>query len=198
VRPLLSGLAPLVAALVFAAAPKAAHAVRFSLGVGTLATPLAIEPDGLSGLRFGLRPILEVEPSPRWSFGVYTPFTLVRTGGASDAGAESIFGLSAAWRTPLDALGLSDEDLFYVAARPGLGTADGRAGLYLGGAVGVASTWQPRGVGLFVELEVGHVGIAEGGVDRPFPAVDRWLIGLAVGLQFKLAGEDWRIPRGDP
>ena len=47
-----------IAALVVALAPAAAHAVRFSLGVGTLATPLAIEPDGLSGLRFGLRPIL--------------------------------------------------------------------------------------------------------------------------------------------
>jgi hypothetical protein len=54
-------------------------------------------------------------------------------------------------------------------------------------------TWLDVGRGLFTELGIGHVGIAQGSVDRPFNGVDRWLFTLSVGFVFRLGGEEWRI-----
>jgi hypothetical protein len=146
-------------------------------------------------VRFGLRPVLEVEPSRYVSIGAYTPFTLVRSGAGSTTGAESIFGAGISLRLPVLRETAPEELLWYATLRGGFGTADGRAGAYLGGAIGAALTWLETGRGLFAELHAGHIGIAAGGAARPFPEVDRWLIGLSIGVVFRLGGEEWAIER---
>lgn len=187
-------LATLVVAL--AAAPHPAHAIRFALGLESSLVPLVTDGGDLAPLRLQLRPVLDVEVTRYFAFGAYTPFTFYSAGAGSDTGADSIFALSLSGRYPIVRAEAPQELLFYATARGGLGTADGRAGTYLGGALGFAATWLDVGRGGFAELSIGRVGIAAGGADRPFPEVERWLIGLSVGFVFRLGGEDWRL--GDP
>lgn len=185
---------PLLAAL----SAEPAHAIRFSLGVETGLTPLTIDSAPLAAgaatnaVRLELRPVLDLELSRLVSLGVYTPFTLLR-GGEVGTGAESVFALGFSLRKPFIRAESPEEILVYGTLRGGLGTSDGRAGLYLGGAVGASVTWLDVGRGLFTELGIGHVGIAQGSVDRPFNGVDRWLFTLSVGFVFRLGGEEWRI-----
>jgi hypothetical protein len=172
-----------------------AHALRFTLGLETSLTPLVTDAGELAPLRLGLRPVLDVEVSRTFAVGAYTPFTYYSAGASSGTGADSIFGLGVSGRYPILRADAPEEVLLYATARGGLGTVDGRAGAFLGVALGVTATWLDVGRGGFVELSVGRVGIAEGGVDRPFPAVERWLVGLSLGFVFRLGGEDWRLPR---
>lgn len=172
-----------------------AHALRFTLGLETSLTPLVTDAGELAPLRLGLRPVLDVEVSRTFAVGAYTPFTYYSAGESSGTGADSIFGLGLSGRYPILRADAPEEVLLYATARGGLGTVDGRAGAFLGVALGVTATWLDVGRGGFVELSVGRVGIAEGGVDRPFPAVERWLVGLSLGFVFRLGGEDWRLPR---
>lgn len=180
---------------VLLAAATPAHALRFTLGLETSLTPLVTDAGELAPLRLGLRPVLDVELSRAFAVGAYTPFTYYSAGESSGTGADSIFGLGVSGRYPILRAEAPEEVLLYATARGGLGTVDGRAGAFLGLALGVTATWLDVGRGGFVELSVGRVGIAEGDLDRPFPAVERWLVGLSVGFVFRLGGEDWRLPR---
>lgn len=181
---------------------KEAAAIRFTLGLESAFTPLVLDPPPIAdpnagpqigNVRLALRPVLDVETSRNFAIGAYTPFTLLRFGEGSDTGAESIFALGASIRYPIVRDIAPEEFLFYGTIRGGLGTADGRAGLFYGFAFGAAMTWLETGRGLFAELSAGHVGIPGGGADRPFPEVDRWLFGLSIGVVFRLGGEAWRI-----
>lgn len=179
---------------------REAHALRFTLGIETALTPLVIEagPSGNDELRWSLRPVLDVETSRYFAFGVYTPFTLLRAGGESSTGAESIFGAGVSARYPIFHATPPEEMLLFATLRGGLGTSDGRAGLFVGGALGLALTWIQDGWGLVGELAAGHLGIPEGNIERPFPAIDRWTVSLSVGLVFRLGGETWPRPSGPP
>ncbi len=185
-----------VAALALALAPALdAHALRFSLGLESGFTPLVTDGGDLAPLRLQLRPVLDVELARHFAFGAYTPFT-VFSAGDSGTGADSIFAIGVSGRYPIVRAEAPQELLLYVTARGGLGTVDGRAGTFFGGALGFAATWLDVGRGAFAELSVGRVGIGAGDVDRPFPEVERWMFGLSVGFVFRLGGEDWRL--GDP
>lgn len=190
---------PIAGVLVAAAVaftPTDASAVRFSLGLASALTPLVVdasEPD--LAVRLGLRPVVDVEPIPWIAISAYAPFTLIRTGeslGSSSSGAESVFalGLSGRYRHVADTA--PEETLWYATARGGFGTVEGRAGLYYGFALGMAMTWLQTGRGFFIEAESGHLGIAGGeGVHQR--EVDRWLVGLSIGVVFRLGGERWDI-----
>ncbi|MFO0727696.1 MAG: hypothetical protein U1E65_28210 [Myxococcota bacterium] len=186
-----------ITVLALSAVEPSAHAIRFSLGVETGLTPITIDaaPAGATttdAFRLELRPVLDVELSRSFAFGVYTPFTLLR-GNEVGTGAESVFALGASLRKALISADAPEEILLYGTLRGGLGTSEGRAGLYLGAAIGASATWLDVGRGIFAELGAGHIGIARGSEDRPFPAVDRWLFTLSVGFVFRLGGEEWRV-----
>ena len=176
------------------AAPNDAEAVRFSLGLASAVTPLVVEaaePD--LQLRQGLRPVVDIEPVPWVAISAYAPFVLYRTGedlGASSSGAESVFalGLSGRYRVVED----REEFLYYLTARGGFGTVEGRAGLFYGFAAGFALSWLDTGRGFFVEAEGGHLGIG-GGEGIHQREVDRWMVGLSLGVVFRLGGERWDI-----
>lgn len=175
--------------------PREASALRFTLGLESGLTPLVLDPDPEAGggsVRLSLRPVLEVETSRSFSIGTYTPFTLLRAGGAA-TGAESVFAIQLSLRHAVLSAGAPEELLWYATVRGGFGTSDGRAGAFAGGALGAALTWLETGRGVFAELHAGHVGIAEGDVDRPFPGVDRWLFGVSIGVVFRLGGESWDL-----
>lgn len=180
----------LVSALALVATP--AHAVRVTLGLESAITPV-VDAGDLAPLRIGLRPVLDIELDRRFALGAYTPFSLITTGEGSGTGADSVFALGASARYPIISRDSPEELLLYATLRGGLGTADGRAGVFLGGALGASATWLDVGRGLFAELSLGHVGIPEGSADRAFPGVDRWMIGLSVGFVFRLGGEAWRL-----
>jgi hypothetical protein len=183
------------ASVVFLAAgfpAREAGAVRFTLGVESSFVPIVIDPSpGAAGsLRLGLRPVLDIEASPYFAIGVYTPFTLIRGGESASTGAESIFAVGVSLRHPIVRSVAPEEILLYGTLRGGFGTADGRAGAFAGVALGGAMTWLETGRGLFAELSAGHVGISAA---RSFPEVDRWLIGVSIGVVFRLGGEAWRV-----
>lgn len=195
VAPLRFSLPAIVFALILAA-PRDASALRFTLGLEAGFTPLVVDPAPEAGggnLRFGLRPVLEVETSRWFAIGAYTPFTLLRAGSGSTTGAESVFALGVSLRKPWLRAEAPEEILLYGTLRGGFGTADGRPGGFVGGAAGLAVTWLETGRGAFFELSAGHVGIPGGPIDRPFPEVDRWLIGLSMGVIFRLGGETWGL-----
>lgn len=177
-------------------APEDARAVRFSLGVATDLTPLALDPavDGSGAtFRFGFRPVLEVEASHYLSFGAYAPFTIYRAqtgGGAASSGAESVFGVTVSGRYPLHRLEAPEELLLYATLRGGFGTVDGRAGPFYGGALGASATWLGTGRGVFAELQASQLDI--GGLSGLAP-VDRFTIGISLGVVFRLGGEDWNL-----
>jgi hypothetical protein len=178
------------------AVPQRAEAVRFTLGLESALTPVVVDSVdvGAGNVRIGLRPVLDMEVSRAFAFGVYTPFVLVRAGANAGTGSESVFAAQLSLRLPYLSAEGPEETLWYATLRGGFGTADGRAGLYLGGALGGAFTWLESGRGLFAELHAGHIGIPAGGSDRPFPEVDRWLVGLSIGVVFRLGGEGWERP----
>ena len=183
----------LVFLVLLCAAPRPAHAVRFALGLESALTPFIADQGEPGPLRLGLRPVLDVELDRMFSFGPYTPFTVFQSGEGTGTGADSIFAMGVTGRYPIIRSASPEELLLYVTLRGGLGTADGRAGFYGGAALGASATWLDVGRGVFAELSAGHVGIAEGGPDRPFPSVDRWMVGLSVGFVFRLGGEAWRL-----
>ncbi|MCK6550568.1 hypothetical protein L6R52_32320 [Myxococcota bacterium] len=185
----------LAIALVGASARDAA-AVRFALGVATDLTPIVVDParppDAAAPVLFGFRPVLEVEANEYFSVGAYAPFTVYRSAstGAASSGAESVFGLTLSGRYPVLRDRGPEELMFYGTLRGGFGTVDGRAGPFVGGALGAAATWLDTGRGLFAELSVSRLDVAglEGTAD-----VERTSIGLSVGLVFRLGGEGWRL-----
>lgn len=181
------------AAIILSAAE--AHAIRFSLGLAGQITPVVIDQDVRfefgSGTRLGLRPVLEVEALPWLAFDTYAPFNLYRTDatGPASSGGESIFGLGVSARLR----SLSEdkiEVLKYGRLRGGFATQAGRAGPYLGLALGYARTDIATARSWFAEIEVGHVAIGERGGLAP---LDRWLMGVSIGVTFRLGGERWAL-----
>lgn len=140
----------------------------------------------------GLLPILEVEASRYLAFGAYAPFTVLRTGDAADAssGAESLFGLTASFRLPFVDLDAHRELLLHATLRGGFATVDARAGPFLGLGLGAQLTWLERGMGVLGELGVSRLVVPKGGDD-----VERILIGLTIGLLFRMGGERWDVDR---
>ena len=176
-------------------APREAWAVRFTLGVAANVTPVVIDPQDSdnSGFLLGLRPVLDVEVSRYFAIGAYAPFTLVRAGGNQDdskSGAESVFGLSASGRYPIISDRAPEEALVYGTLRGGFGTNEGRAGPFVGVALGGALTWLETGRGLFVEVEAGHLGVP-GAAGQPI--FERWSMGVSIGVVFRLGGEAWQL-----
>lgn len=189
--------AQLSIAVLLALAPQSAHAIRFSLGVATDLTPLVVDPardESGSAFRLGFRPVLEVEANHYLSFGAYAPFTVYRADSDSVAssGAESVFGVTGSVRYPLFREEAPEELLVYGTLRGGFGTVDGRAGPFYGGALGFAATWLGTGRALFAELNLSKLSVAglEGQND-----VDRFAIGISLGLLFRLGGEEWNVGR---
>ena len=134
------------------------------------------------------------EVAPWLAFDAYAPFTLFRTGGGGPAssGAESIFGVGASGRYRL----VTDariEHLIYGTVRGGFTTQDGSVGPFVGMALGTAMTWLGTGRGWFAELEANHLQIGAGSEDVTRPALDRWVIGVTLGLVFRLGGETWDL-----
>lgn len=175
--------------------PKDAHAVRFALGLASGLTPLVIDDANPNSVRFGLRPVLDVEALPWLAFEAYAPFTLIRTGdniGAASSGAESVFGVGVSGRYRLVRAIAPEEHLFYGKARGGFTTVNGRAGPFYGFAAGYAVTWLGTGRGVFAELEASHADISARSGDL---GLDRWLLGVSIGLVFRLGGETWDVAR---
>lgn len=190
-----------VAALVLAPAPADA-AVRWTLGFATELTPVVIDPGRPADLgtpvRIGVRPVVELELAHWISFGAYAPFTVIRTGeggGAASSGAESVFGLSVSVRRAIIFDEAPEELLVYGSARGGFGTIAGRAGPYLGGAIGASLTWIDTGRGLFSELSGGFVSVANAAVVGGARDVSRTTFTFTAGIVFRLGGEDWWIGR---
>jgi len=174
-----------------------AHAVRFTLGLASNLTPIVVDgdPEAEPSVRFGLRPVLDVEVAPWMAFEAYAPFVLARTDseGPASSGAESVFGIGLSGRYRLHREATPDEILFYGTLRGGFSTVNGRAGPFVGFASGVAMTWLDTGRGWFAELEAGHVGLAARDGDASRPEIDRWLVGLSAGIVFRLGGERWDL-----
>lgn len=187
-----------VIALVALGASNDAAAARFALGVATDFTPIVIDtsrvPERGPVLRLGFRPVLDVELSRFFAFGAFAPFTVYRTSGsgAASSGAESIFGLTISGRYPILREHSPEEILAYGSLRGGFGTVYGRAGPFVGGALGVAATWLGNGGSLFAELGVNRVVIS--GVER-VRDVERTLFLLSIGIAFRLGGEGWTSSR---
>lgn len=178
-------------------APPSAEAVRWTLGVATDVTPLVVEParpeDLPTPFRLGFRPVIELETGYHLSFSAYAPFTVVRSGegdGAASTGAESVFGLGVSLRQPLLRDEAPEEVLGYVTLRGGFSTLSGRAGPFLGVALGTAATWLGTGRGLFAEVEAGYTQVGGGIRD-----IERVTLGLSLGVVFRLGGEEWRLDR---
>jgi hypothetical protein len=180
--------------------PRPAEAVRFGLGVATELTPLVIDrvqtENGQSPVRLGFRPVLEVELSHYLSFGTYAPFTVFRSGeseGSASSGAESVFGLTASGRIPFFRDAPPEEILAYLTARGGFSTINGRAGPFLGAALGSSVTWLETGRGFFVEIGLSHADVSGVPIGSSRVHLDRFLITFAAGVVFHLGGEDWRL-----
>jgi hypothetical protein len=181
-------------------APSEAHAVRFGLGVASEVTPLVIDAGSSvtsgSGVRLGFRPVLEVEANYYLSFGAYAPFTVYRTGdseGAASSGAESVFGVSASGRIPFLRDSPPEEFLAYATARGGFSTINGRAGPFLGAALGLSVTWLSTGRGFFAEVGLSHAHVSDVPIGEVRADLNRYLVSFSVGLVFHLGGEDWRL-----
>jgi len=172
-----------------------AHAIRFTLGLSGQVTPIIFD-EGIPfefgrGTRLGLRPVLEVEALPWLAFDTYAPFALYRTDatGPASSGGESVFGVGISGRLR-DVSPDKRETLKYARIRGGFATQEGRAGPYASMAFGYAKTWLDTGRGWFAELEGGHVSIdSRAGLDL----VDRWLVGVSIGVVFRLGGERWDL-----
>jgi hypothetical protein len=182
-------------------APAEAHAIRWTLGVGSELTPIVIDPERPDGsgipFRLGFRPILELEPI-RWiAIGAYAPFVVYRAGeggsGAASSGAESVFGLSVAVRYPWLRAEPPEEVLFYLEPRGGFATVSGRPGPFAGGAIGAAITWLDTGRGLFFEINASHVAVSDAPVGVELRDVRRTTVSFGLGVVFRLGGEDWQV-----
>lgn len=172
---------------------REAIAQRFTLGVGAQLIPISLEtPDAGEAVRIGLVPILEVEASRYLAFGAYAPFTVLRAGDAEDAstGAESLFGLTASARLPHVDAKTGRELLLHLTVRGGFATVDARAGPFLGAGVGAQLTWLDRGLGVLAELGVSRLVVPKGSED-----VERFLVGLTLGVLFRMGGERWDVDR---
>ena len=171
--------------------------MRFALGVAGDVTPAVLDAadaiDDPYTLRLGLRPVLDVEVLPWLAFDAYAPFTLLRVGGdvggAASSGAESVFGIGASGRYRTVAGDV--ERLLYGTVRGGFSVVEGTAGPFVGLSAGAAWTWLDTGRGVFAAVDVGHVGISgRNGIKR---VVDRWLVGLSLGVVFRLGGTRWDL-----
>jgi hypothetical protein len=179
--------------------PNTAHAIRFGLGVASEVTPLVFDvgnTQNASTFRLGFRPVLDVEANHYLSFGAYAPFTVYRTGdaeGAASSGAESVFGVSASGRVPFLRDTAPEEILAYGTARGGFSTINGRAGPFLGAALGVSVTWLSTGRGLFAELSLSHARVSNVPIGDTREELNRYLVSISIGFVFHLGGEDWRL-----
>lgn len=191
----------LIGALLAVAIPRPARAIRWTLGVASEVTPLVFQRSSdlsPAQVRLAFRPVLELEPARWLSIGAYAPFVVYRTATnvqeeAASGGAESVFGLSLAGRLPWLRRTPPEEVLFYARARGGFATVSGRAGLFLGGAVGAAVTWLETGRGFFVDVDVGHAEVSDVPVASNVVEVERTVFGVTVGLVFRLGGEAWDV-----
>jgi hypothetical protein len=188
------------ALLLLALYPRPAEAVRFGLGVATELTPIVIDrvqtENGSSPVRLGFRPVLEVEVNHYLSFGAYAPFTVFRSGeseGSASSGAESVFGLTTSGRVPFFRETAPEEILAYVTGRGGFSTINGRAGPFLGAALGASATWLETGRGVFAEVGLSHADVTGVPVGTERVHLNRFFISFAVGLVFHLGGEDWLL-----
>ncbi len=174
--------------------------MRFGLGVATEFTPIVIDrvqtENGQSPVRLGFRPVLEVEASHYLAFGAYAPFTVFRSGeseGSASSGAESVFGLTVSGRVPFFRDTPPEEILVYATGRGGFSTINGRAGPFLGGALGTSVTWLETGRGFFVEAGLSHADVSGVPIGMDRVHLNRFLISFAAGIVFHLGGEDWRL-----
>src|SRR5205823_3028190 len=152
--------------------------------------------NGSSPLRLGFRPVLEVEINHYLAFGTYAPFTVFRSGeseGSASSGAESVFGLTASGRVPFLRDSPPEEILAYLTGRGGFSTINGRAGPFLGAALGSSVTWLETGRGFFAEIGLSHADVSGVPISGRVAHLDRFLITFGVGIIFHLGGEDWRL-----
>lgn len=198
----MSRASAIVALLVVTTWSARADAVRWTLGVATELTPVVVDPgrpDGLGApFRLGVRPVVDLEINRYLAFGAYAPFVVLRAGeggGAASTGAESVFGLAAYGRYPVLYREAPEELLLYGTARGGFGTIAGRAGPFVGLALGASLTWLDTGRGVFMELGGGHVAVNDAAVEGGQRDVTRTTLTFSVGVVFRLGGESWLVTR---